>query len=502
MPGAEIPLPPPGNVSLLTKILYGIGEIAITMKMVLFGLFILFFYNTVMGLPALWVGVASAVGLVVDAVSDPYVGYRSDSSKSRYGRRHSFMLVGALTMGISFCMIWAPPQGMSQVGLFFWLLGSVSLFRVTSALFRIPYLSLGAELSDDYHQRTAIVGFRSFFGLVGSLLAASLSFYLFFPSTGTGVDPKLSYEGYPRLGLAFGAAMTVAAFAGLLGTWAYRFINPRPPAGRPTLASFAAASRLALQNASFRKVWLSFSLFFVAIVLNGSISIHFLTWYVRISDSMVISRLQGLFYVSALAGVGFWVWAAKRTEKRTLYMMSTSIAALLMGSSPLLFGEGSLFGVGDARPLAALYGLAGFFSSALWVIPSSMVADVADDDDARTGLRREGLFFGILNFGEKVAAGLAVLVGGALIDYVARLVPGEAAQSEATISRIGWIFGGVPAMLLVLAVIVVAGYGLDRQSVAAIQRRLRGRAVEASWEVTRDTRELSGAPPVSFRRPG
>ncbi len=479
MPDAEIPLSRPGTISLLTKILYGIGEVAITMKMALFGLFILFFYNTVMGLPALWVGVASAVGLVVDAVTDPYIGYRSDASRSRYGRRHSFMLVGALTMGVSFWMIWAPPRGMSQAGLFLWLLTSVSLFRVTSAFFRIPYLSLGAELSDDYHERTAIVGFRSFFGLVGSLLAASLSFYLFFPNTGIGVDPKLSYEGYPRLGLAFGAAMTAAALVGILGTWAYRFLNVRPPGGRPTLASFASASRLALRNASFRKVWLSFSLFFVAVVLNGSMSIHFLTWYVRISDSTVLSRLQALFYLSALAGVGFWVWAAKRTEKRTLYMTSTSIAALLMGSSPLIFGEGSVFGIGNARPLAALSALAGFFASALWVIPSSMVADIADDDEARTGLRREGLFFGILNFGEKVAAGLAVLAGGALIDYVARLVPGEPAQSAATISRIGWIFGGVPAMLLFLAVIVVAGYRLDRQTIASIQLRLRERAAEA-----------------------
>jgi GPH family glycoside/pentoside/hexuronide:cation symporter len=209
-----------------------------------------------------------------------------------------------------------------------------------------------------------------------------------------------------------------------------------------------------------------------------------------------------LFYLSALAGVGFWVWRARRTEKRTLYMLSTSIAALLMGSSPLLFGEGSLFGTGDARPLAALYGLAGFFASALWVIPASMVADVADDDASRTGLRREGLFFGILNFGEKVAAGLAVLVGGALIDFVARLVPGEPAQSAETISRIGWIFGGVPALLLLVAVMVLAGYRLDRQAVAAIQLRLRERVVDAPWNVTPDTRALSGAPRASSRRPG
>ena len=94
------------QVDLSTKLLYGFGEIAITAKMALFGLFVLFFYNSVLGLPALWVGIASAAGLLLDAAVDPYIGYRSDVSESRYGRRHAFMVLGTLTMGASFWMIW------------------------------------------------------------------------------------------------------------------------------------------------------------------------------------------------------------------------------------------------------------------------------------------------------------------------------------------------------------------------------------------------------------
>jgi GPH family glycoside/pentoside/hexuronide:cation symporter len=505
-----VPIAESRPVGAATKILYGIGEIAITMKMALFGLFTLFFYNSVMGLPALWVGFATALGLVVDAGTDPYIGYRSDASASRYGRRHAFMLFGALTMGVSFWMIWIPPRSLPPMGLFLWLLASMALFRVTSAFFRIPYLSLGAELSDDYHERTVIVGVRSFFGILGSLLAAVLSFQLFFSSTGTGIDPKLSYEGYPRMGLAFAVAMTLAAFVGCFGTWAYRFLNRRPAGPRPTFGGFTSGSRLAFGNADFRRVWLSFSLFFVAVVLNGAVSVHFLTWTVRISDSTALGRLQGLFYLSALVGVGFWVWSARRAEKRTLYMLSTSITAALMGCSPLLFGEGKLFGVGDPRPLAVLYGLAGFFASALWVIPSSMVADIADEDQESTGLRREGLFFGILNFGEKVAAGLAVLIGGGLIDFFAGLVPGEPSQTPETISRVGLIYGVAPAVLLVLAVVALSGYGLDRRAVASIQSRLRDRGLAPGdalppppvERLTPDSRALAGAPPAASRRPG
>jgi Na+/melibiose symporter-like transporter len=462
---------PRSQVRFLTKILYGLGEIAITTHMVLFGLFVLFFYNSVMGLPALWVGVASAIGLVWDAVLDPYIGYRSDVSPSRFGRRHPYMLVGTLTMGACFFLIWAPPQGLSGAPLFGWLLAAMLLFRLTSALFRIPYLSLGAELSDDYQERTSIVGYRSFFGLLGSLAAASLSFYFFFPGTSPSADGKLAYHGYPRMGLAFGIAMTAAAAAALGGTWAHRSTGGSRE--RKSLGSFFASFRIALENDSFRRVWLSFSLFFVAVVLNSVVSVHFLTWYVELNDASVLSRLQALFYVSALAGVSFWVVTARRAEKRTLYIVASLAAAVLMGSCPFLFGEGHLFGTGESKAVFALYGLAGFFASALWVIPASMIADIADEDAVRTGLRREGLFFGILNFGEKVAAGVALLIGGALIDLFSGLVPGQVVQTEETVSRIAWIFGMVPALLLLSSVAAVKGYRLDRDAVAEIQLRLR-----------------------------
>jgi Na+/melibiose symporter-like transporter len=454
----------------LTKVLYGLGEIAITTHIVLFGLFVLFFYNSVMGLPALWVGIASAVGLVWDAVLDPYIGYRSDVSPSRFGRRQPYMLAGTLSMGVCFFLIWGPPQGLSRVPLFGWLLVSMLLFRFTSALFRIPYLSLGAELSDDYHERTSVVGYRSFFGLLGALAAGSLSFYFFFPGASEGVDGKLAYDGYPRMGVAFGVAMTVAAAAALGGTWAHRSTGD---SGAQRLSSFRASFRVALENLSFRRVWLSFSLFFVAMVLNGVVSVHFLTWYVELTDSSVLSRLQALFYISALAGVSFWVVMARRVEKKTLYVVATLTTALLMGSSTFLFGKGHLFGTGDSSPAFVLYALAGFFASALWIVPASMIADVADEDAVGSGLRREGLFFGILNFGEKVAAGAALLIGGALIDVVAGLVPGQAVQSEETISRIAWIYGMIPALLLLAAVVAVMGYPLDRDAVARIQLRLR-----------------------------
>jgi Na+/melibiose symporter-like transporter len=467
------------------------GEIAITTKMVLFGLFVLFFYNSVMGLPAVWVGVATASGLLWDALIDPMIGYHSDTSRSRFGRRHPYMLLGALTQGLSFWLIWIPPRNLGMWGLFLWLLMAMLLFRLTSALFRIPYLSLGAELSTDYHERTRIVGVRSFFGLCGSLAAASLSFYLFFPVEIPGLDPKLSYEGYPKMGLAFGLLMTLAAFVAIGGTLRYRFLVPVRETLPPSLRSFWKGFLLAIGSSSFRKIWLSFSLFFVAVVLNGVVSIHFFTWYVKITDNAILGKIHTTFYLSALAGVIFWMMIAKRGEKQRLYILATITTAALMSAAPFLFGEGHPFGTGNPNPLFVTYALAGFFGSALWVLPASMIADVADEDELVSNLRREGLFFGILNFGEKVAAASAVVIGGLLVDLFVRLAPGQVEQTPLTVLRIGLAYGLAPAALLVVAALVVFGYRLNRRQVEAIQTELRSR---------RPTPDFGEARPVVPRR--
>src|SRR5206468_1534813 len=157
---------------------------------------------------------------------------------------------------------------------------------------------------------------------------------------------------------------------------------------------------------------------------NGVLAIHYFTWYARIGDSHVIGMLQAVFYIGALAGVCFWLLVSRYTEKKTICRLAIFATALLMALATLVVGPGSLSGTGNAFPLMVGHALAGLTGSALWVIPSSMVADIIDQDDLSTGHRREGVFFGILNFGEKIGAGASLLIAGILLDYYVKLVPG------------------------------------------------------------------------------
>jgi Na+/melibiose symporter-like transporter len=473
--------PPPPRLDVLTKILYAAGDIPNSVKTTLAALFGFYFYTTVMGVPATLAGVAAGIGLAWDAVIDPYIGYLSDRSRFRWGRRHAFMLAGALTMGIGFWASFAPPRGLSTTGLFLWVLGTGFVVRTATSVYRVPYFALGAELSRDYDERTSVTAFRGFLAVAGALAAASLSFVVFFPNRVPGVDPKLDYSGYPAMGLAFGAVMTLLSLVGALGTWRWRHASgtgDAPPPGR-----FFAGFAQCLRRPSFRALFTSSSLFFLGISMNAALSIHFLTHYARVTDSAALSAFQVAFYLAGLAGVVFWLRVSRRMEKNRLYVLGTVATAAVMLAVFLLVGEGHPLGTGNIRALVVGHALVGFFGSTLWFVPATLIADVVDEDELATGERREGAFFGLYSFGQQLATGLALLLTGVLVDHFAGLVPGPAAPSAETVWRIGLIYGGLPAALILAAAVTALPYRVGRREMAAIQAQLdQRRAPSATIE--------------------
>jgi len=460
-----------------TLLLYGVGEMAHSIKSVVFGLFILFFYTSVVGLPALWVGLATGFGLLWDAMADPYIGYLSDHMDLGYGRRHSFMIIGALTMGPALWALLSPPRGLPVLGSVLWLLVSSLLARSTSSLFLTPYYALGTELSADYHERTVITGVRGALALLATLLAASLSFLIFFPDRGAGLDPKLQYAGYPRMGFWFGLAMVAVAIVAIAGTWRWRrHLAPlhRDGADRSRYVFLREAGK-ALGNPVFLLLFLSSALFFLGTVVNANLSLYFLTYYLHITASAVLSALQLGFYVGALVGVAVWMKVSRYIEKRWLCGGAMFVCAAALAAAPLLFGVGHVLGSANYGLLFTGYAVVGFFGSVLWVLPASMLADVIDQDELHTNRRREGTYFGLYYFGQNIAASLSLLLSGALLDWFVGLVPGKAIQSLQTVERIGMLFGLAPAVLIGGAGALMVCYHLDHAAITDIQRQLQVR---------------------------
>lgn len=468
--------PAAANVTLpvAVKVFYGAGDAVNSLKAFTFSRFLLFFYVTVLGLPGTLVGLATALGLIWDAVIDPFIGHLSDRSQARWGRRHSFMLVGSLLAGVSLAAVFMPPAGLPTGLLFAWLIGSSLLARSTNSIFMVPYYALGSELSQDYHERTSITGYRAALSLLAGMVAAG-AFAVFFPNTG-GADPKFNRAGYLAMALAFGLALTVAGLVATLGTLAQRSrLRQAPAAADDVEPGLFASLRVCLRNRSFRVLILSSSLFFLASVVNATLAIHYLTYYARITGSGALSLFQAMFYVGTTAGVPVWVRVAKKVDKHRLYFASALITALLMSAAYWLVGEGRLFGTGRVLPLAIGNAVVGLFASALWCIPASMLADVIDEDELTAGRRRDGTFFGFYSFSQTVAASLATLLTGFLLDRFARLVPGQVRQSAQAIDRLGLLFSPLPAAICVVAACLILRYSLTGQRVATIQAELARR---------------------------
>lgn len=463
----------PVTLSLKTKMLYGVGEISNSVKAFSFGLFLLFFYTSVLGLPGTLVGIATALGLVWDAIIDPLIGHVSDRVRSGLGRRHPFMLFGAVCMGFCFFAVFSPPAGLSNQALFVWLIVTSFLLRTANSIFMVPYHALGAELSQDYYERTSITGFRAGFALLGTLVAAGLSFAVFFPNTTPGIDPKFNVSGYLWMGLAFGLVITLMGLIATVGTVSHRSQVQRTRAvSTDEQISFLANLKLSLRNRSFLFLTISAAIFFLASVINATLAVHYLSYYARIKESNALSLFLLFFYVGALAGVVCWLRIARKVEKYQLYFGAMMMVALLMAAAYWLVGEGHLFGTGNVTPLLIGNGMAGFFASALWILPASMIADVADQDELRTGRRREGNLFGIYSFFNQEAGGLAIFVSGVLIDHFAKLNPGQVEQSVLTINRVALLFSLLPATLVIVAALLILGYRLNQQQIEMIQNEL------------------------------
>lgn len=163
-----------------------------------------------------------------------------------------------------------------------------------------------------------------------------------------------------------------------------------------------------------------------------------------------------------------------------LFIVNTLILAVIMSAAYWLVGPGHLLGTGNVLPLIIGNTLGGFFAVALWVVPASMVADVTDEDELRTGQKRTGTFFGINSFFVQEATSIALLVTGVLIDHFARLVPGQVEQSALTSQRLGMLYALLPAVLYVVAALLMFGYTLSRKRVQDIQQQLHAMQAASS----------------------
>lgn len=468
------------SVSLYTKTAFGVGQVAEGVKNGAFNYFLFFFYSQVLGLSGTAAGGALFIATLFDAVTDPVAGSLSDRFRHRWGRRHPFMYASAVPLGVTFALLFSPPDGLSQAGTFAWLLTFTVLVRSSMTLYHVPHLALGAELSTDYTERTTIVAFRTLFGLVGVGGVFVISFLVFFAETPAFARGQLDPDAYPAFGIAFGLVMIVTVLLSALGTHDQipRLPQPSDSAGRISLRAIFDDYAAALHNPHFRAFLIGIVIFFITRGIQEVLAVHMSTYF-WVLDADQIAIVGGAGVPGFILGVPLWTAVGRRIDKRPTFLaglvgfvtfvMLPPVAKLLglypVQESPLYLGL-----------LVTCGFLGAFCAAAAIVMAGSMMADTADEHELRTGARQEGIFFGALAFAAKSTSGLGSLLAGVGLDLIA--FPAQAAPEDVPASKVvalGVFYGPGIAVLAIVAVSFLRRYGIDRERHAEIVQALEER---------------------------
>jgi GPH family glycoside/pentoside/hexuronide:cation symporter len=467
MSKSDLPAAPP--LTHRTMLLYGLGSASNGVKNRSIATFLLLFYSQVMGVPAALIGTALAVTLVIDGLLDPVIGQLSDNLRSRWGRRHPLMYAAAIPCGIIFYLLWTPPDGWSETVLLAYMTVCVVALRFVDTFFEVPASAMAAELSSDYHQRTLLVAYRYFFTFAGGLLLVWAAYRFFLSGDGgdTGTEGLFCEAAYSNYAILAAAVITLSI---LVSTWGTHHRIPwlhSPPARRATLR---VVVREVFETLANRSLWLANAAgLFTAIAtgLVGGLATYFQIYFWQLTpDQLSYLPLAGI--AAALIGIFLGPRLTKLFGKRRAGI-GMFIALALVSIAPASLRLLGLLPPNGAPLILTLLLVEAVCVGALTLMTSmaitSMIVDVAEDSELRTGRRSEGLLVSLDNVLKKTTAGVGVFSAGLIITVAGmsdKVRPGEV--PILALEQMGLIFVPVIATIYLFAALSLFAFPLDEAS--------------------------------------
>ncbi len=459
------------KLGLGTMVSYGFGQVAESTKNTGFNVFLLFYYNQVLQVSATGTSIALAIALVFDAFTDPLAGSLSDKARTRWGRRHPFILVAALPLAATFYFLFNPPEGLSEIGNLFWLVTFAVLVRAAMTFYHVPHLALGAEMARDYNQRSTMYAFNTFFGFLGGALFVPVSYRLFFPTTAEFNPGLLNHDAYSQWALFAGGVMIFAILVCLFGT-AKEIPRLREQSLKPSLEKFSLSQMLvelkeAFRNQSFRAIFFGMMLGTFVIAVEGVFSpfmgFHFWGMTTEQLTFIPIGSVIGLCFSV------FFVPIATRLFDKKPTLIGSALLIILNINIPIVL---ALSGVswfperGSNVLLAVLIlssGITAFLGPILFATLNSMFADITDEHELEIGERREGVIFSARAFALKATSSMGLIFGGVLLDYIE--FPRGAIMGTVpadTVWNLGFIAGPATSVFTFFGMALYMRYKIDR----------------------------------------
>lgn len=463
--------PAPEKLSFPTKLAFGAGDMgpAITANILVF--FLLYFFTEVAKLPPGLAGSILMVGKISDAVNDPVIGYWSDRTESkRWGRRHSWMLYGAIPFGILFFLQWiVPPLGDPSVNpwpLFTYYVIIGILFNIAYTAVNLPYTALTPELTQNYDERTSLNSFRFTFSIGGSILSVMLVIFL------TAIIPDLQQQ-YRWIGLSCAILSTLPIFWCIWGTRREAMAAEARRLSKPeqTTIPFGEQLRIVFSNRAFLYVIGIYLCSWLAVQLTAANMKFFVESWLNLSPQVAntaILAVQG----TALVMLFVWNAVSKQVGKKAVYFM---------GMGCWMVAQVGLFFLQPGQ-LGLMYGLAivaGVGVSTAYLIPWSMLPDVIELDELRTGRRREGIFYAFMVLLQKLGLALGLQLVGLALEW-SGYVGGAAEQPPSALLAIRIVVAPLPMVCLIAGLILAYLYPITRDVHAEILLKLEERRNQQS----------------------
>lgn len=404
------------RVPFLTKIAYAVGAIAYGIKENGFTVFLLLYYNQVVGLSAGLVGTVIAIALIFDAMIDPFIGVLSDRTHTRWGRRHPWLYGSAIPIALAWLMLWFPPEGSDQL-ILGWLLLSAILARATIAMNEVPSLAMAPELTQDYHERTSVLRYRYLFGWTGGLIALIVAYRIFLsPPFGAPTGPG-AQTGLQAYGIAGAIAMATVVIISALGTHKRMAKPPLKRIAPKPAAETVGEMRQALSNRAFVILMISGIFAYTNNGLGFAISQYNLNYVWQLTSTQLTIYAFTLF--AGIVAIFFTITPISRAlGKIRACAILFVLGSLFVCSSYVLRLIGLFPAVGDPALLPTFLVL-NTIGTALGtggvIVAASMMSDVVEASEEVTGRREEGLFFAGALFMQKTASGLGIFFVGLLL---------------------------------------------------------------------------------------
>lgn len=472
------------KLSVLTKVGWGTGGAAQYLMGNSFTSLALPIYNLGLGVSAGLIGTALAIPRLWDAITDPIIGNISDNTRSRWGRRRPYIIAGAFLSAITFALCWWPDPGWSTYGLFAFFLTMTMLFYTAFTVWQVPWGALGYEITYDYNERTSVQAYRNFIGSIANFVLPwlyAMCRWDWAALTGAahsgwwerikqlvhgveaGADENPEVAGARIVGIIVGVLILLFAIVPALTA------RERTGPQRQPRIALLPSLKLTLSNRPFLILSGIVMLMMIGLFMVNPLGLYINIYHVYGGDKTAAAKIIGIggtvWAACSLASVPVTAWLAGRVGKKR---------ALIIGLVCVIIGEALHwpFYTPDA-PMLQLISLAiicpGVMS--LWIITASMLADVCDEDELISGMRREGMYGAVFGWVFKLGFAGTTAVSGWLIE-VAGINPDLPMQSPRTILTLRLLFTFVPVFFVSLALLLTLMYPLTEQRAREVRAEL------------------------------